>query len=37
MRRFRRWSLALFLIGRYSCMNCNSLYFGYFLTRRKGE
>jgi transposase-like protein len=32
---FTRLVLGLVLVRRYSCRNCNSLYFGYLLSRRK--
>jgi transposase-like protein len=30
----KRVALLLVLTRRYSCMNCNSLYYGYVLSRK---
>jgi hypothetical protein len=32
---FKRLILQMVLVRRYSCRNCNSLYYGYLFSRRK--
>jgi len=34
---FKRIFLGLVLVRRYSCRNCNSLYYGYLFSRRQEE
>jgi transposase-like protein len=33
-RKLRRFLLRLVLVRRYSCMYCNSLYYGYLFSKR---
>lgn len=35
--KFKRFILALFFVRRFSCMYCNSLYYGYRFSKRKDK
>ena len=35
--RFKRLALQFVLVRRYSCMNCNSIYYGYLFCKRRAR